>query len=99
MLGLWSVAGLAIDVGVLATLLLVEDVAMAAFASFMTGEVDGLCGDVGQRVPAVMPVFSEAFWDEEAADDQEHEDARDKNRCQSQKMSGIFESIHAGSIA
>jgi hypothetical protein len=46
-----------------------------------------------------MPVFSEAFWDEEAADDQEHEDARDKNRCQSQKMSGIFESIHAGSIA
>lgn len=72
---------------------------MAGLASLMPCEVDGPRGDLGHRVPAVVPVLSEAFWNQEAADDQEHEDAHDKNRCQAEKVSGIFESMHSGARA
>jgi hypothetical protein len=99
MLGQGSVAGLAIDVGVLAVLFLVEDVGMAGLASLMASEIDGPGGGFGHRVPAVMPVLSEAFWDQEEADDQEQEDARDKNCCQTEKVSGIFEGMHGGARA
>jgi hypothetical protein len=86
-------------VGVLAVLFLVEDVDMAGLASLMAREVDGPGGGFGHRVPAVMPVFSEAFWDQEAADDQEQDDAHDKNCYQTENMSGIFEGMHGGARA
>jgi hypothetical protein len=39
--------------------------------------------------------LSKAFGNQEAADNQEHEDARDKNCRQTKKVSGIFEGIHS----
>jgi len=65
----------------------------------MPSEVDGPRGDFGHRVPAVVPVLSEAFWNQEAADDQEHEDARGKNCCQTEQVSGILEDVHSNARA
>ena len=72
---------------------------MASLASLMPCEGDGPRGDFGHCVPAVVSVLSKAFWNQEAADDQEHEDARDKNRRQTEKMSGIFENMHSDARA
>ena len=99
MLGERAVAGLTIDVRVLAVLFLVEDVGMAGLTSLMAREVDGAGSDLGHRGPAVVPVLSKTFWNQESADDQEQEDARDKYRGQSEKVSGIFESLHSGAGA
>jgi len=95
-LGLGSMAGLAIDVGMLAALFLVEHVGMAGLASFMACEVDRPRGDFRHGVPAVVPVLSKAFWHQKAAHDQEQQCAQGKNCRQSKKVPGIFESLHAG---
>jgi hypothetical protein len=46
--------------------------------------------------PAVVPVLSKAFWDQDAAHDQEQQRAQGKDCRQSEKVPGIFESLHAG---
>ena len=99
MSSLGSVAGLAIDVGMLAVFFLVEHVGMAGLASLMACEADGPRGDFGHGVPAVVPILSKAFWDQDAAHDQEQQRAQGKNCRQSKKVSGIFESLHGGARA
>ena len=72
---------------------------MAGLASLVACKADRPRGDFGHGVPAVVPVLSKAFGDQETAHDQEQQDARNKNCRQSEKVSGIFESLHAGACA
>ena len=83
MIGQRSVASFAIDVGVLAIFFLVKDVGMASLACFMACKVYGQCGDFAYRIPAVVPILSETFWDQETANDQEREEAHGENSSQS----------------
>lgn len=64
-----SVARFAIHMPMLAILFLIEDVNMAGFAALVAGEFDGSDGNFRYRVPAIVPVLSEAFWDHKVPDD------------------------------
>lgn len=94
MFRLWSVARLAVDVHVLATLLLFQDIRMAVFASPMAGVVHGTGCDFGHGISAVVSILSETLRHEERTHSDKRQADDDENSGQPKEVSGIFEGIH-----
>ena len=90
------VAGLAVDVRMLAGLLCVEHIAVAGLAGLVAGEVDRACGNLADRIPAVVPILSKAPRDDKAAHGQEDQEGDQKNRRESKQVSCILEGTHLG---
>jgi hypothetical protein len=61
-------AGFAIHMRVFAIPFLVKDVSMAGFAALMAGEIERLGGNFKYCLAPIVPILSEAFWDQEATD-------------------------------
>ncbi len=95
MLGQRSVAGLAIDVGVLTLGFLVEDVRVTGFAALVAGEVHWPGGNFGNSISAIVSVLSETLWDEKTTDEQKEEQAGKEDSSQAKEMSCVLEGIHA----
>ena len=93
-LGQRSVAGLAVNVRVLAIFFLFQDVGMAPFAGLVSRKIHWPRGDFRQCGAAIVPILSETFWNQKSPEDQKQEDARNEDSCQSKKMSRILEGIH-----
>lgn len=89
------VARFAIHMRMLAIFLLVQHVCMAGFAGLMPGEFNGADSNFGNRVPAIVPVLSEAFRDYRVPDDQKQEYANEEDPRQSKEMSRVFEDVHS----
>ena len=81
-----TVAGFAIDVGVLAGLLGVEDVRVAGLAALVAGEVDGLGCDLGYGCAAIVAILSERLGDDEVANHEKHHKGDDEQESESEKM-------------
>lgn len=82
MLGQGSVARLAVHVRMLAFALYIEDIAMAGFACLMAGELYLPCSDLANRSAAIVPILSEASWNDvmpndEKDDEGENEESRE----------------------
>ena len=71
-----------------------EDVSMTALANLMAGIRGRPRRNLGDRVAAIMSVFPEASRDKKAAHHQEQNDSREKDRCQTEKMTRVFEGFH-----
>jgi predicted RNA methylase len=76
---LWSVARLAVDVHMLAALLLFQNVRVAVFASLVAGVVHGTSGDFGYGISAVVSVLSETLRHKERTHSYKRQAANDEN--------------------
>lgn len=90
----WPVARLAVDVHMLAALLLFQDLGMAVFAGPMAGKVHRASGDLGDGVSAVVSVLSETLRHKRRTHSQKHQATNDENNGQSKEVPGVFEGIH-----
>ncbi len=95
MIGEGTMAGFAIDVGMLACLLDLEDVGMTGFACLMTREVDGTSGNLSNGGATVVTVFAEALRHNEMTDHQKDREADDEQKSKPEKMSRIPEVTHS----
>jgi hypothetical protein len=68
-----SVARLAVDVGMLATLLFFQDIRVAVLAGLVAGELHRTGGDFSDGVSAVVSVLTEALRYERRSDSQKHQ--------------------------
>jgi hypothetical protein len=95
MMGERSMAGFAMDVGMLACLLDLENVGMTGFARLMTREVDGTGGNLSNGGSTVVTVFAEALRNNEVTDDQKDYEANDEQKSKPEKMSRVPEVTHS----
>lgn len=72
-LGLGTVANLAVEVGVGSEFLLIGNIRVAAFADFVTGKNCRPGGDFGDGGSAIVPVLAETLGDDRGAKDNEEE--------------------------
>src|ERR1017187_5873747 len=89
-----TVAGFAVDVGVLAGFFGVQDVRMAGLAGLVAGEMDGTSGNLTDCGSTVMAVFAKGLGHDEVPDNKEHEEGSDEQERKSEQMSCIFEKAH-----
>lgn len=89
-----TMAGFAIDVGVLAGLLHLEDVRMAGFAGIVAGEVDGTGSNFSNGGSTVVAVLPEALRHHEVPDHKKQRESDYEQECEPEKMSCIFEKAH-----
>ena len=94
MLRLWSVARLAVDVHMLAALLLFQNVGVAVFASLVAGVVYWPSGDFGDGISAIVSILSETLRHQERTHSHKRQAADYENSGQSKEVPGIFEGIH-----
>ncbi len=78
MIGERSMAGFAMDIGMLAFLLYLENVGMAGFTRLMTCKVDGTGGNLSNGGSTVVAIFAEALRNNEVTDDQKDYEADDE---------------------
>jgi len=90
MLGLRAMASLASDSGMLALMLLLEDIGVAGFAGFVPGVDDGQCRNLRDGVTAVMPILAKAVRDEKGSHTKERQCPHHKQRCETEQMFGVF---------
>src|SRR6266702_6291176 len=89
-----AVTGFAIDVGVLAGLLHLQDVRVASLAGLVAGKMDRACGNLADGGSAVVAVLAEAFRHDEVPDRQEDREGHDKQKRKPQQMPCILEQLH-----
>jgi hypothetical protein len=63
-------AGFAIHPGMLAGLFQIQNIDVTAFAGLVSGKSYGVVRYVSDGIAAVVPVLTEAFWNDETPDDQ-----------------------------
>lgn len=95
MIGERSMAGFAMDIGMLACLLYLENVGMTGFARLMTCEVDGTGGNLSNGGSTVVAIFAEALRNNKATDHQKEYEANDEQKSKPEKMSCILEVAHS----
>jgi hypothetical protein len=94
MFQLRTMAGLAIDAGVLTGFFDFEDVRVAGFAGFVTGMNDGQSGDFSDSIGAVMAILSKAFRNEPGTEAEKEGSSYQKDRGDPNQVLGVFEAIH-----
>ena len=63
-----TVTGLAIDLRMLAILLLIHDICVTGLASLVSCKVDRTRGDLSYGISPIVSIFTKAFRDEESTD-------------------------------
>ena len=90
-----TVAGFAVDAGVLALALRFLNVGVAVAAGLVAGEDDGTGGDLIDGGGAIVTVLTEAFGNDKAANDEKDEKSDDEESQKAKEMTSIFEEVHA----
>ena len=67
---------------------------MTAFANLMAGVGNRPRCDLGDGIAPVVSVFSKAARHKKAARHEEQNASREKDRCQTENMTGVFEYLH-----
>ncbi|MGA8144051.1 MAG: hypothetical protein WB987_09210 [Candidatus Acidiferrales bacterium] len=96
MLSQGPVAGLAGHADMLPSPFFLENVTVTGFARAMTCEGHRLGGDLGNRISAIMSILAKAAGNKHCAQNREHRNPSQEHRCYSEKMFGIFETLHSG---
>ena len=95
MFGLGTMARLTVNVGVFAGALRLRDITVAGLAGLVSGEVNGMSGDLSNRGAAVVSILAEAPRNDKAA---RHEKAQgsDGEECgEAKEMPRILKRAHA----
>jgi hypothetical protein len=72
----------------------VHYIRVAALASLMTRELDGVGGYFTNGGAAIVPVLAKALGDNEVAHHQKHQECEDKEPRKTEKMSSILQRTH-----
>ena len=94
-LGKRTMAGFAVDTGVLAFGLGVLNIGVAVQAGLVTGESDRARGHFVDGGGAVVSVLTEALGNHEAADQEKDQEGHHEESGKTEKMSCILEEVHA----
>jgi len=89
-----TMAGFAVDIGVLARRLHCQNICVTGLTGFVSGKVDGTGSNLRNSGSAVVAIFSEALGYDKVPDHKEDSESNDEQKSEPEKMSCIFEKVH-----